>query len=64
MEALGEPGGHVGFVAFAGGEFRDLAGIAHRAAIVTDFELRDRDGNGRPDIAYGLADGTLVDLLR
>ncbi len=51
-------------VSFAGGEFRDLGGIAHHAAIVTDFQVHDRDGNGRPDIAYGLSDGTLVELLR
>jgi hypothetical protein len=41
-----------------------LGGIEHHAAIVTDFQVRDRNGNGRPDIAYGLADGTLVALLR
>ncbi len=51
-------------VSFAGGEFRDLGEIVHHAAIVTDFQVRDRDGNGRPDIAYGLSDGTLVELLR
>ncbi len=51
-------------VSFAGGEFRELGEIVHGAAIVTDFEVRDRNGNGRPDIAYGLADGTLVELLR
>ncbi len=51
-------------VSFAGGVYRELGEIAHRAAIVTDFQVRDRDGNGRPDIAYGLADGTLVELLR
>ena len=51
-------------VSFAGGRFRELGGIEHHAAIVTDFQVRDRNGNGRPDIAYGLADGTLVALLR
>ena len=51
-------------VSFAGGAFRELGGIEHHAAIVTDFQLRDRDGNGRADIAYGLSDGTLVELLR
>ncbi len=51
-------------VSFAGGNFRELGEISHRAAIVTDFQVHDRDGNGRPDIAYGLADGTLVELLR
>jgi len=51
-------------LSFAGAEFRELGEIVHRAAIVTDFEVRDRNGNGRPDIAYGLSDGTLVELLR
>lgn len=51
-------------VSFAGGEFRELGGIEHHAAIETHFQRRDRDGNGRADIAYGLADGTLVELLR
>ena len=51
-------------ISFAGGRFRELGTVEHRAAIVTDFQVRDRDGNGRADIAYGLADGTLVELLR
>lgn len=51
-------------VSFAGGAFRELGGIEHHAAIVTPFQRRDRDGNGRADIAYGLSDGTLVELLR
>lgn len=51
-------------VSFAGGAFREVGGIEHRAAIVTRFQRRDRDGNGRADIAYGLSDGTLVELLR
>ncbi len=49
-------------ISFAGGRFRELGTVEHRAAIVTDFQVRD--GNGRADIAYGLADGTLVELLR
>jgi hypothetical protein len=51
-------------VSFAGSKFRELGEIEHHAAIVTLFQLRDRDGNGRADIAYGLSDGTLVELLR
>ena len=53
-------------ISFAGGRFRELGAVEHRAAIVTDFQVRDRDrdGNGRADIAYGLTDGTLVGLLR
>ena len=49
---------------FAGAKFSELGEIQHRAAIVTDFQVRDRDGNGRADGAYGLADGMLVELLR
>ncbi len=51
-------------ISFAGGRFRELGAVEHRAAIVTDFRGRDRDGNGRADVAYGFADGTLVELLR
>jgi hypothetical protein len=51
-------------ISFAGGRFRELGTVTHGAAIVTDFQVRDRDGNGRADVAYGLADGTLVELLR
>ncbi len=51
-------------VSFSGGRFRDLGEIEHRAAIVTDFQVRDRDGNGRADVIYGLADGTLIELMR
>ncbi len=47
----------------AGNEL-DRSAFVVLAAIVTDFQVRDRNGNGRPDIAYGLADGTLVALLR
>lgn len=51
-------------ISFAGGRFRELGTVTHGAAIVTDFQVRDRDGNGRADVAYGLADGTLVVLMR
>lgn len=51
-------------VSFAGGKFRELGRVNHSAAITTDFTLRDRDGNGRPDVAYGLADGSLIVLYR
>ncbi len=47
----------------ADGPFSELGEIHHRAAIVTDLQVRDRDGNGRADVAYGRADGTLVELL-
>ncbi len=51
-------------VSFSDGTFRELGAIAHPAAIVSDFEIADRDGNGRVDVTYGLADGSLVVLNR
>jgi hypothetical protein len=51
-------------ISFAGGVFTELGRVAHPASIVTDFVVSDRDGNGRDDIAYGLADASLVELLR
>jgi hypothetical protein len=51
-------------IGFAGGAFRELGRLDHRQPISGDFEVADRDGNGRADVAYGLADGTLVQLLR
>ena len=36
--------------------------MTESAAVVSDFQVRAR--NGRADVAYGLADGTLVELLR
>ncbi len=51
-------------ISFAGGRFRELGTVEHRAAIVTDFQVRDRDGNGRVDVVYGRADRTLVKLMR
>ncbi len=47
----------------ADGTFSESGEIRHRAAIVTDLLVRDRDANGRADVAYGLTDGTLVELL-
>lgn len=44
------------------GTFSESGEIHHRAAIGTDFQVRDRDG--RADVADGLAYGTLVELLR
>jgi len=51
-------------ISFAGGAFRELGRLDHRQPITGDFQVADRDGNGRDDVAYGLADGTLVELLR
>ena len=50
-------------VTFAGGLFRDLARLPHGSAIVTALVTSDVDGNGAPDVVYGLADGTLVAVL-
>ncbi len=51
-------------ISFAGGRFRELGAVDHRAAIGTDFQIRNRDGNGRADVAYGRANQALVKLLR
>jgi hypothetical protein len=51
-------------VSFRHGHFTELGRVEHDAEIVTDLTVADRDGNGRADVAYGLADGTLVELLR
>lgn len=51
-------------VSFAGGRFRELGALSHGSPIASDFARADLDGNGRTDIAYNLADGTLVMLLR
>jgi hypothetical protein len=47
-----------------GGELRELGRLDHDWPIVTDFEVADRDRNGRADVAYGLADGSVIALLR
>ena len=50
-------------VSFAGGRFADLARIPHRSAVATAILAVDLNGDGRPDLIYGLADSTLVAVL-
>ncbi len=49
-------------VTFAGGEFRELQRAGHSAAIETAVIATDLDGDGRNELVYALADGTLVVL--
>jgi hypothetical protein len=51
-------------MSFAGGRLRELGDVRHPAPIASNFAVRDLDGNGRRDVAYDLADGTLVVLYR
>jgi len=49
-------------VTFAGGSFRELQRIGHSAAIASAVVAADLDADGRPELAYALADGLLVVL--
>ncbi len=51
-------------ISFAGKRFTELGRLEHDRPIATGFTVADQDGNGRPDVAYGLADGSWVLLLR
>ena len=51
-------------VSFTRRRFAELGRLAHERPIVTDFLVGDQDGNGRDDVAYGLADGTWILLQR
>lgn len=51
-------------VTFAGGEFADIAVIAHRAEISTAIEMADLDGDRRPELVYGLRNGRLIVVRR
>lgn len=51
-------------VSFAGGRFRELARFEHAAPPASAVLAADLDGDGRPEVAYALADGTLVVLTR
>lgn len=46
-------------VAFAGGTFRTIWKVPGRERIATSVVAADFDGNGRPDLVYGLADGSV-----
>ena len=56
--------GRLAAVTFRGRRFAILGLGPEGAPIVTSVVLADLDGNGRPDILYGRADGTLAALLR
>lgn len=47
-------------VSFAGGDFSEIARIAHPAPIVSAIAVADLDGRDGPELVYGLADGSLV----
>ncbi len=47
-------------VSFAGGGFARLAVLPHDAPIVTAVLATDLEGDGAPELLYGLADGALV----
>lgn len=49
-------------VTFAGGEFRELQRIGHSAAIKSAVVGADLDADGKDELVYALADGTLVVL--
>jgi len=49
-------------VTFAGGRFRELQRIGHSAAIASATIAIDLDRDGRKELVYVLADGTLVAL--
>ncbi len=49
-------------VTFAGGEFRELQRIGHSAPVKSAVIAADLDGDGKQELVYALADGTLVVL--
>lgn len=51
-------------IAMVDGALREVHRLRHERAIVTDFEVEDRDRDGRPEVGYGLADGRWVTLTR
>lgn len=50
-------------VTFAGGQFRELQRVGHSAAIKSAVVAADLNGDGRQELVYVLADGTLVVLI-
>ena len=44
----------------AGGGLREIAAIAHPAPITTAVMAADLDGDGAPELIYGLRDGSLI----
>jgi hypothetical protein len=51
-------------MSFRDRRFAELGRVTHGEGIATDFLIGDWNGNGRADVAYGLADGSWVQLLR
>jgi hypothetical protein len=51
-------------ISFACRRFTELGRLEHDQPIITGFTVGDQDGNGRADVAYGLADGAWILLLR
>ncbi len=51
-------------VSFAGGAFREIAAFELDAPVETSMVLVDIEGDDRPDVVFGLADGRLVALMR
>ncbi len=47
-------------VGFSGGNFREIARVAHESRIVTAVRTVDFDADGRLELVYGLADDRLV----
>lgn len=50
-------------VSFAGGKFSNIARMAEGPEIMTRVLATDLDGDGKPELLYGLADNTIV-LMR
>jgi len=51
-------------VSFAGGTFREIAAFDLDAPVETSMVLVDIEGDDRPDVVFGLADGRLMALMR
>ncbi len=51
-------------VSFAGGAFREVAAANLGVPIATSMVLIDIEGDGRPDVVFGLEDDRLVALMR
>ena len=47
-------------ISLAHGEFELLATIPHPASISTAIMASDLDGDGAPELIYGLSDGSLI----
>ncbi len=50
-------------ISIVNGALKEINRVAHSSPIRTALEVRDLDGDGDQDLAYGLADGRQVELL-